>query len=89
MNPYGNSTKPALDQLSDVLQFIFLPERPRSKRCRYVSLGPRDPKNGRGPEDPRSVGSPEPSWRWAVGTSNKVSGARTEKLLLPHQFAIA
>ena len=32
------------------------------KRYGHVSLGPRD-KNGRGPEDPRPVGSPEPFWR--------------------------
>ena len=57
------------------------------KRYGYVSLGSRD-KNGRGPEDPRPVGNPESSWRWAVGACNKVVEAHSKKLLLPHKFAI-
>ena len=56
------------------------------KRYGYVSLGPRD--KGRGPDDPRPVGSPEPFWRWAVGAAIKVVEAHTKKLLLPHQYAI-
>ena len=56
-------------------------------RYGFVSLGPCD-KNGRGPDDLRHLGCPEPSWRWTVGAGNKVVEAHSRKPLLQHQFAI-
>ena len=38
MNLYGNSTKPALNQLWDVLKCNFLLERPRSRTTRDVDM---------------------------------------------------
>ena len=55
-------------------------------RYGHVSLGPRD--KGRGADDPRPVGSPEPFWRWAVGAGRQVVQSPTKRLLYPHQYAI-
>ena len=51
-----------------------------------VPLSPRD--KGRGDDDPRPVGAPEPFWRWSVGSANKLLEAHAKKVLHPHQFAI-
>ena len=55
-------------------------------RYAHVSLSPRD--KGRGDDDPRPVGAPEPFWRWSVGSANKLLEAHAKKVLHPHQFAI-
>ena len=57
------------------------------RRYGIVPLSPRDKMNGKGEEDPRPVGAPEPFYRWCFGSGAKVF-EEPVKAKLPNQYAI-
>ena len=57
------------------------------RRYGVVPLSPRDKMNGKGEDDPRPVGAPEPFYRWCVGAGARVFDADAKKRL-PRQYAI-
>ena len=76
---------PALNRMA--VHFI-LGKAPLRVYRRYgtVSLGPRDKMNGKGEDDPRPVGSPDPFYRWCAGACARVFEADAKKRL-PRQYA--
>ena len=77
---------PALNRMA--IQFL-LGMAPLSVYRRYgtVSLSPRDKMNGKGEDDPRPVGAPDPFYRWCVGAGAQVFRPEVRKRL-PQQYAI-
>ena len=77
---------PALNRT--VIQFL-LGKAPLRVCRRYgiVPLSPRDRMNGKGVDDPRPVGAPDPFYRRCVGAGARVFEADAKKRL-PQQYAI-
>ena len=77
---------PALNRMAI---YFILGKAPLRVYRRYgtVSLAPRDKMNGKGEDDPRPVGAPEPFYRWCAGACARVFEADAKKRL-PRQYAI-